>query len=48
MLDHWKKSYDKAEQGIKKQRCHFADKNPYNQSYIVSSSQIYGVSSGNV
>ena len=29
----WKESYDKSRQHIKKQRHHFADKDPYNQSY---------------
>ena len=29
MLSPWKKSYDKARQHIKKQRYHFADKDPY-------------------
>ena len=30
MLAPWKKSYDKPQQHIKKQRHHFADKGPYN------------------
>ena len=29
----WKKSYDKPRHNIKKQRHHFANKGPYNQSY---------------
>ena len=29
MLVHWKESYDKPRQYIKKQRHHFADKGPY-------------------
>ena len=29
----WKKSYDKAQQCIKEQRHHLADKSPYSQSY---------------
>ena len=31
-LDSWKKSYNKPRQDTKKQRNHFADKSPYNQS----------------
>ena len=34
MLAHWKESYDKPRQSIKKQRHHFADKGPYSQRYI--------------
>ena len=33
MLAPWKESYDKSRQHIKKQRHHFADKGPHNQSY---------------
>ena len=33
MLAPWKKSYDKPRQCIKKERRHFDDKGPYNQSY---------------
>ena len=33
MLAPWKKSYDKPRQRIKKERRHFDDKGPYNQSY---------------
>ena len=40
MLAPWKKSHNKPRQGIKKQRHHFADKDPY--------SEIYGFSSGHV
>ena len=40
MLAPWKKSYDKSEQLIKKQRCYFADKVPYSQSYGFSSSHV--------
>ena len=40
MLAPWKKSYDKPEQLIKKQRCYFADKVPYSQSYGFSSSHV--------
>ena len=36
----WKKSYDKPRQHIKKQRHHFADKDPYSQSYGFSSSHV--------
>ena len=32
-LTPWKKSYDKPTQCIKKQRCHFANKGLYSQSY---------------
>ena len=35
-LDSWKKSFDKPRQHIKKQRCHFADKGLYDQSYAFS------------
>ena len=40
MLSSWEKSYDKPRQWIKRQRHHFADKDP--------SSQIYGFSSSHV
>ena len=33
MLATWKESCDKPRQCMKKQRHHFADKGPYNQSY---------------
>ena len=33
MLAPWKESYDKPRQWIKKQRHHFADKDPYSESY---------------
>ena len=36
-LAPWKESYDKPRQGIKKQRHHFADKDPYSQTYGFSS-----------
>ena len=36
----WKKGYDKPRLHIKKQRHHFADKSPYNQSYCFSSSYV--------
>ena len=36
----WKESYDKPRQCIKKQRHHFADKHPYSQSYVFSSSHV--------
>ena len=35
-----KESYDKPRQHIKKQRHHFANKGPYGQSYIFSSSYV--------
>ena len=38
----WKESYDKPRQHIKKQRHHFANKGPYNQSYGFSSSHVGG------
>ena len=37
----WKKSYDKHRQSTKKQRHHFADKDPYSQGYDVSSSHVW-------
>ena len=40
MLAPWKKSYDKPRWHIKKQRHHFADNDPYSQSYSFSSSQV--------
>ena len=40
MLASWKKSYDKPRQPIKKQRHHFANTCPYNQSYVFSSSHV--------
>ena len=36
-----KKSYDQPRQNIKKQRCQFADKGPYCQSYGFSSSLVW-------
>ena len=39
-LTPWKKSYDQPRQHIKKQRHHFADKGPYNQSYGFSNSHV--------
>ena len=41
MLAPWKKSYDQPRQHIKKQRHHFADKSPNNQSYGFSSSHVW-------
>ena len=41
MFPPWKKSYDKSRQHIKKQRHHFADKDPYSQSYGFSSSHVW-------
>jgi len=40
MLVLWKKSYDKPRQHIKKQRHHFADKDPYSWSYSFPSSHV--------
>ena len=37
-LASWKEIYDKSRQCIKKQRYHFADQSPYNQSYSFSNS----------
>ena len=39
-LAPWKESYYKARQCIKKQRCHFANKGPDNQSYGFLSSHV--------
>ena len=41
----WKKSYDQPRQRIKKQRHHFADKCPYNQSYGFFPVVMYGCES---
>ena len=41
MLAHWKKSYDKPRQHIKKQRHYFANKGPPNQIYVFSSSHLW-------
>ena len=41
MLVPWKKSYDKPRQHIKKQRYHFADRDPSSQSYGFSSSHVW-------
>ena len=38
---HWKKSYDQPRQHIKKQRYHFSDRGPYNQSCGFSSSHVW-------
>ena len=40
MLAPWKKSYEKPRQCIKKQRCYFANKVLYSQSYGFSSSHV--------
>ena len=37
----WKESYDQPRQHIKKQRRHFANKGPFNQSYDFSSSHVW-------
>ena len=39
-LAPWKKSYDKARQCTQKQRHHFANKDPYSQSYGCPSSHV--------
>ena len=36
----WKKSYDKPRQSTKKQRHHFADKDPYSQAYGIYYSHV--------
>ena len=41
MLAPWTESYDKPRQSVKKQRPHFANKGPYNQSYSFSSSHVW-------
>ena len=40
-LAPWKKSYNQPRQHIKKQKHHFADKDPYNASYGFSSSHVW-------
>ena len=40
MLASWKKSYDKPRQNIKKQIHHVANRSPYSQSYVFSSSHV--------
>ena len=40
-LAPWKKGHDKPSQHIKKQRHHFADKNPYHQIYEFSRSHVW-------
>ena len=41
MLAPWKENYDQPSQHIKKQRNHFVDKSPYNQSCDFSSSHVW-------
>ena len=41
MLATWKKSYDEPKQCIEKQRHHFANKDPYSQSYGFSDSYVW-------
>ena len=41
MLAPWKKSYDKPRQHIKMQRCYFAIKSLYSQSYGFSTSHVW-------
>ena len=40
MTASWQESYDKIRACVKKQRYHFADKGPYNQTYGFSSSHV--------
>ena len=40
MFAPWKKNYEKPRQRNKKQRHHFANKSPYNQSYGFSNSHV--------
>ena len=40
-LAPWKKSYDKPRQNFRKQRYHFANKGPHDQSYGFSSSHVW-------
>ena len=37
----WKESYDKPRQCLKKQRYHFADKDPCSQNYGLSSNHVW-------
>ena len=39
-LAPWKGNYDKTKQHIKKQRHHFAKKDPYSQRYSFSNSHV--------
>ena len=41
MLATWKESYDTFRHHIIKLRHHDADKDPYSQSYVFSSSHVY-------
>ena len=41
MLAPWRETYDKPRQHIKKQSHHFADQDPYSQSYGFSSSHVH-------
>ena len=40
MLAPWKESYDQPRQHIKKQKCYFACKGSYSQSYVFSNSHV--------
>ena len=40
-LAPWKKTPDKPRHHIERQRCHFADKGPSSQSYVISSSLVW-------
>ena len=41
MFAPWKESYEKPRQSIKKQRHHFADKDPYSQGYGFSRGHVW-------
>ena len=41
MLTPWKESYDQPRQHIKKQRHYFANKGPFSQGYVFSSSHVW-------
>ena len=41
MLSPWKEGYDESGLCIKKQRHHFADKDPYSQGYDFSSGHVW-------
>ena len=41
MLALWKENCDKPRQDMRKQRYHFAEKGPHNQSYGFSSSHVW-------
>ena len=47
-LAPWKNSYDKPRQSIKKHRHHFANKDPYSQSYFFFPAVIYRCEFGTI